>query len=328
MQIGPYPLENPVLLAPMAGITDGPFRSLCRRFGAALAFSEMVSANPLLRHTAKSVKRRDHQGESGLRAVQLVGADPRDLAAAARFNVDQGAQVVDINMGCPARKVCNVRAGSALLQDEGLVGRILDAVVAAVTVPVTLKIRTGWDPAHRNGVAVARLAEAAGIQALTVHGRTRACRFAGAVEYDTMAAIKKAVRIPVIANGDIDSPVKARRVLDATGADAVMIGRAAQGRPWIFGQIARYLETGQEQAAPTLGERQQVVLHHLDALYRFYGEAAGVRIARKHLAWYTGDLAGSEAFRKRVNAEASAGGQRNLTAAYLGALVQEGAMAA
>lgn len=328
MQIGPYQLENPVLLAPMAGITDGPFRSLCRHFGAALAFSEMVSANPLLRHTTKSVKRRDYQGESGLRAVQLVGADPRELAEAARFNVDQGAEVVDINMGCPARKVCNVRAGSALLQDETLVGRILDAVVAAVTVPVTLKIRTGWDPAHRNGVAVARLAEAAGIQALTVHGRTRACRFNGPVEYDTMAAIKKAVGIPVIANGDIDSPAKARRVLDATGADAVMIGRGAQGRPWIFGQMARFLETGRHQAPPGPGKIRQVVLHHLDALHHFYGEAVGVRIARKHLAWYTRDLPGSTAFRKRVNAQESATAQRYLTDAYLRGIAQEGAMAA
>ncbi|MDZ7751652.1 MAG: tRNA dihydrouridine synthase DusB [Gammaproteobacteria bacterium] len=328
MQIGPYQLQNKVLLAPMAGITDGPFRSLCRRFGAALAFSEMVSANPSLRYTAKSVKRRDYQHESGLRAVQLVGTAPRDLAQAACFNVDQGAELVDINMGCPAKKVCNVRAGSALLQDEALVGRILDAVVAAVTVPVTLKIRTGWDPAHRNGVAIARLAEAAGIQALTVHGRTRACRFTGPVEYDTIAAIKGAVGIPVIANGDIDSPAKARRVLEATGADAVMIGRAAQGRPWIFGQIARYLETGRVGAAPTLAAIRQVVLAHLDALHDFYGEAMGVRIARKHLAWYTTDLAGSLAFRKRVNSEESARAQRRLTNAYLSGLVRGEAMAA
>lgn len=301
MQIGPYSLSPPVFLAPMAGVSDQPFRQLCRRLGAGLAVSEMVSADPRLWDSRKTRLRRDHAGEVEPRSVQILGADPRAMAEAARFNADQGAQLIDLNMGCPARKVCGAQAGSALLRDEALVGRILDAVVAAVTIPVTLKIRTGWDRTRRNGVAIARIAEQAGIQALAVHGRTRACGYSGDVDYASIRAIKQAVTIPVIANGDIDRPAKARWVLDFTGADAVMIGRGAQGRPWIFREIGHFLATGEPLPPPAPADISAWVAAHLQSLYAFYGERAGVRIARKHLAWYSQPWPDSAAFRARIN---------------------------
>jgi tRNA-dihydrouridine synthase B len=270
----------------MAGVTDRPFRQLCRRFGAGLAVSEMLTSDIGLWQSRKSMTRRDHRGESGPISVQIAGSDPAMMAAAARASVEAGAQIIDINMGCPAKKVCNRAAGSALLRDEPLVRGILEAVVAAVEVPVTLKIRTGWSPESRNGVTIARLAEACGIRALAVHGRTRACRFTGPVEYDTIRAIKAAVSIPVLANGDIDSPEKAAAVIAHTGADGVMVGRAAQGRPWLCGQIARYLDDGVLIDEPSADEQRLILLQHLDALHDFYGEAQGVRIARKHVGWY------------------------------------------
>lgn len=316
MRIGPYLLSGPVLLAPMAGVTDRPFRQLCRRLGAAAAASEMVSAQAHLWDSDKTRRRLDHAGEDSPRIVQIAGADPAQMADAARFNADRGAQVIDVNMGCPAKKVCNVMAGSALLRDERLVARILEAVVRAVPVPVTLKLRTGWDPARRNGVTIARIAEAAGVQALAVHGRTRACAFTGEAEYDILRAIKAAVSIPVIANGDITSPEKARQVLAYSGADAVMIGRAAQGRPWIFREIAYHLATGRHLPAPSSGEVREILLGHLEALYAFYGEALGVRVARKHLSWYCRGHPRSGSFWERVNRVESAGEQRRLAAAY------------
>jgi tRNA-dihydrouridine synthase B len=283
-------------------VTDRPFRQLCKRLGAGYAVSEMVASKPELRGTAKSRRRTDHAGEVEPIAVQIAGADPAAMAEAARHNVGNGAQIIDINMGCPAKKVCNVAAGSALLQNEALVAAIVAAVVRAVDVPVTLKIRTGWDAGHRNAVRIARIAEDAGIRALAVHGRTRACAFVGPVEYDTIRAVKAAVGIPVIANGDIGTPERARHVLDYTGADAVMIGRAAQGRPWIFREIRHYLDHGAHLPAPTVAEARAVIAEHLADHYAFYGEEAGVRIARKHLGWYTQQLAGGEAFRREVNA--------------------------
>jgi tRNA-dihydrouridine synthase B len=302
MRIGPYTLPNNLAVAPMAGVTDRPFRQLCRRLGAGYAVSEMVASNPQLRGTDKSRRRIDHAGEVAPIAVQIAGADPRQMADAARYNVDQGAQIIDINMGCPAKKVCSAAAGSALLANAELVAAILDAVVAAVAVPVTLKIRTGPNPSYRNAVAIALLAQEAGVAALTVHGRTRACAFVGAVEYDTIAAVKRAVAIPVIANGDIATPEHAQAVLLHTGADGVMIGRAAQGRPWIFREIAHYLATGQRLPPPTVAEARALIVAHLDDHYDFYGEPAGVRIARKHLGWYTEALAGGAALRQEANA--------------------------
>ncbi len=301
MRIGPYAVTPPVALAPMAGVSDRPFRLICRRFGAGYAVSEMVSANSLLWASEKTRRRIDHQGEPEPRAVQIMGADPRMLAEAARYNVDHGAQIIDINMGCPAKKVCNVAAGSALLRDEALVGRILDAVVNAVTVPVTLKIRTGWDRNHKNGVRIARIAEAAGIQALAVHGRTRADAYRGEAEYETIAAIVAEVTIPVFANGDIDSPQKAARVLAETGAAGVMIGRAAQGNPWIFRRIHHYLAHGEDLPPPRAEAVLAVLEEHLLALYDFYGEERGVRIARKHIAWYTKGFRGGAAYRRAIN---------------------------
>ncbi len=309
MRIGPHTLPNNLAVAPMAGVTDRPFRQLCKRLGAGYAVSEMVASNPQLRGTAKSRRRTDHTGEVAPIAVQIAGADPRQMADAARYNVDHGAQIIDINMGCPAKKVCNAAAGSALLADEKLVAQILAAVVAAVAVPVTLKIRTGPNPGWRNAVAVARIAEANGVAALTVHGRTRACAFVGAVEYDTIAAVKRAVGLPVIANGDIATPVEAGAVLLHTGADAVMIGRAAQGRPWIFREIAHYLATGAHLPPPTVAEARTLIVAHLADHYDFYGEEAGVRIARKHLGWYTAALAGGAAFRGESNAAVTAAEQ-------------------
>ena len=328
MQIGPYTIAPNLVLAPMAGVTDKPFRLLCKRLGAGLAVSEMTTADPRLWHTRKSRQRMDHVDEPAPVSVQIAGHDPLMLAEAARYNVDHGAQIIDINMGCPAKKVCNVWSGSALLQDEALVGRILDAVVRAVGVPVTLKIRTGWNRDNRNGVAIAKLAESAGIAALAVHGRTRADLYNGEAEYDMIAAIKSAIRIPVLANGDIDSPHKAGAVLAATGADAVMIGRAAQGRPWIFGEIAHYLATGTLLPAKRPDEVAAILLEHLDALYAFYGELQGLRIARKHLGWYAKDHPESAGFRAIVNRAETATEQQRLTRNYFDALSAGYALAA
>jgi tRNA-dihydrouridine synthase B len=301
MHIGPHQLNSNLIVAPMAGVTDRPFRQLCKRLGAGMAVSEMVASDPRLWTTQKSRRRTDHRGEVDPISVQIAGADPRLMAEAAKHNVEQGAQIIDVNMGCPAKKVCNVAAGSALLKDEELVHRILDAVVGAVNVPVTLKIRTGWDQHHRNAVRVARIAQSAGVRALAVHGRTRACGFAGEAEYATIAAVKSHVSIPVMANGDIDSPEKAKRVLDETRADAIMIGRAAQGRPWIFREIGHYLATGERLPPPSVFEVCRMLVDHLHELHAFYGDEAGVRIARKHICWYTRELAGSAAFRQDIN---------------------------
>jgi len=312
MRIGPLQLENNLLLAPMAGVTDRPFRQLCRRLGAGMAVSEMISSNSALRASRKTLRRLDFEGESGPVSVQIMGADPATMAEAARINVANGARIIDINMGCPAKKVCKVAAGSALLMDPPLVKRILEAVVQAVEVPVTLKIRTGWDPQHRNGVEIARIAEASGIQALAVHGRTRACGYSGNAEYETIRQIKQAIRIPVIANGDIDSPEKAQQVLAQTGADALMIGRAAQGRPWIFREILDFLRTGEKHSAPQPGWIRAILLQHLENLYEFYGEFQGVRVARKHIAWYSRTQPGGALFRQRINNTDSAEKQKAL----------------
>ncbi len=309
MRIGPYTLPNNLVVAPMAGVTDRPFRQLCKRFGAGYAISEMVASNPRLRDTEKSLLRTDHRGEVAPIAVQIAGADPTQMAEAARYNVERGAQIIDINMGCPAKKVCNVAAGSALLGNETLVAAILEAVVRAVDVPVTLKIRTGRDISNRNALVIARIAERAGVQALAVHGRTRACGFVGPVEYDTIRAVKQVVAIPVIANGDIASPEHAKDVLDYTGADGVMIGRAAQGRPWIFREIRHFLDHGSPAPPPTVEEAHAAIIVHLADHYAFYGESAGARIARKHLAWYTQDLAGAGVFRREINTTETADAQ-------------------
>jgi tRNA-dihydrouridine synthase B len=286
IQIGPYRLPGSVLLAPMAGVTDRPFRILCRHFGAALAPAEMLSADQRLWSSAKSQRRMDHDGEPEPRVVQLVGSEPAELAAAARMNVALGAQIIDINMGCPAKKVCNRDAGSALLADETLIGRILEAVVSAVTVPVTLKIRTGVEPARRNAARVASIAQSCGIAALTIHGRTRADHFRGSAEYDTIRAARSALSIPLIANGDIKSALDARAVLDFTGAQGVMVGRAAQGAPWIFRDVNAQLVQGTNAAPLLRAYKTQIILQHLESLYAFYGEYTGLRMARKHLAWY------------------------------------------
>jgi tRNA-dihydrouridine synthase B len=310
MRIGAHALGNGLFVAPMAGITDRPFRRLARRFGAALAVSEMVSARPELRESRKTRLRLDHAGEPGPVSVQIAGADPQLLADAARLNVAGGADIIDINMGCPAKKVCNVHAGSALLEDEALVARILEAVVAAVDVPVTLKIRTGPAPERRNAVRIARIAEAAGVQALAIHGRTRACAFGGQAEYESIAEVKSRVRIPVIANGDVHTPEDAKRVLEATGADGVMVGRAAQGRPWLFREIAHYLATGERLAPPPAREIGAVLVEHLDGLYDLYGGEHGARVARKHIGWTVRALPGGEALRSSVNGLQVADAQR------------------
>jgi len=301
MQIGPHVLRNNLIVAPMAGVTDRPFRQLCKAMGAGMAVSEMISSNAQLWNTTKSRRRTDHQGEVDPISVQIAGADPVAMAQAARYNADRGAQIIDINMGCPAKKVCNVAAGSALLQDEPLVGRILDAVVAAVDIAVTLKIRTGWDLRNRNAVRIAQIAQSAGVKALSIHGRTRACAFIGEVEYDTIADVKSRIGIPVIANGDIDSPEKAREVLRRTGADALMIGRAAQGRPWIFREIEHYLKYGCHLPAPRIPEIRDVLVQHLHDLYALYGDHGGVRVARKHIGWYVRGLVGALEFRQTMN---------------------------
>ncbi|MDO8845140.1 tRNA dihydrouridine synthase DusB [Methylicorpusculum sp.] len=290
MQIGPYTLDSPLILAPMAGVTDLPFRNLCKVLGAGLAVSEMVTSKPDLQQHKKTLLKSEQTGETGLRSVQILGTDPTHMAEAAKINVDRGAQIIDINMGCPAKKVCSVAAGSALMRDEALVSQILEAVVNAVSVPVTLKMRTGWDPQNRNALAIATIAETAGIAALTIHGRTRACKFSGHAEYETIRQIKEAVRIPVIANGDITCPQKAHEVLSYTGADALMIGRGAQGNPWIFKEIDHYLQTGSVLKRPDVLQLKNTVMEHLDQLYSFYGNLTGVRIARKHIGWYFGHL--------------------------------------
>lgn len=301
MKIGPYHLRNNLIVAPMAGVTDRPFRQLCKAMGAGMAVSEMVSSNSLLWGSDKTRRRANHDGEVEPVSVQIAGADPRMMAEAARYNVDNGAQIIDINMGCPAKKICNVMAGSALLQNENLVGQILNSVIHAVNVPVTLKIRTGWDKDSRNATRIAKIAEDAGIQALAIHGRTRACGYSGEAEYDTIAEVKTRISIPVIANGDITSPEKAKYVLEKTGADGLMIGRAAQGKPWIFREIGHYLETGSFLQQPEVTEIHSVLMAHLRDLFEFYGEATGVRMARKHISWYTKGLAGSAAFRHSMN---------------------------
>jgi tRNA-dihydrouridine synthase B len=319
MRIGPYLIDPPIGLAPMAGVTDKPFRQLCKRLGAGLATTEMTTSDPRLWTTRKSLRRMDHAGEPDPVSVQIAGYDPAMLAEAARYNADAGAQIIDINMGCPAKKVCNVYAGSALLQDEALVARILAAVLGAVEVPVTLKIRTGWNRDNRNGVRIARIAEDAGIAALAVHGRTRADLYEGEAEYDTIAAIKQSVSMPVLANGDADTPQKARRILDYTKCDGLLIGRAAQGRPWIFREIAHFLATGAELPPPTEAEVCAILVEHLENLYAFYGEPQGVRIARKHLGWYAKDRPENSTFRAVVNRAESAAEQLRLTRDYFDA---------
>lgn len=321
MRIGPYSIAPNVILAPMAGVTDKPFRQLCKRLGAGLAVSEMTISDPRFWKTSKSLHRMDHDGEPAPISVQIAGTEPDELADAARYNVEHGAQIIDINMGCPAKKVCNAWAGSALMRDEALVARILAAVVGAVDVPVTLKIRTGWNADNRNAPAIAKIAEDCGIAALAVHGRTRDQHYTGTAEYDTIAEIKSLLKIPVSANGDIDSPQKAKFVLDHTGCDAVMIGRAAQGRPWIFREVAHYLATGEELPPPSLREIRDILLGHLHALHAFYGEPQGVRIARKHLGWYAKDRPENEAFRHVVNRAETAEAQIALTRDYFDALV-------
>jgi tRNA-dihydrouridine synthase B len=301
VHIGSYQLKNNIFVAPMAGVTDRPFRQLCKDLGAGYAVSEMAASNPKLWETEKSTRRTNHDGEMEPKAVQIAGADPKMLAECAKYNVDKGAQIIDINMGCPVKKVCNAWCGSALLQDEKLVGEILDAVVAAVDVPVTLKFRTGWDRANKNALQIARIAESAGIAMLTLHGRTRADGYKGDAEYETIAAVKAQARIPVVANGDITTPEKAKYVLEVTGADAIMVGRAAQGRPWIFREIDHYLKTGTYLPAPLVSEVKALLDRHLREHYVFYGEFMGVRTARKHIGWYVEDLVDGEAFRQQMN---------------------------
>ncbi|MEE9354623.1 MAG: tRNA dihydrouridine synthase DusB [Methylococcaceae bacterium] len=286
MQIGSVSLQYNFFLAPMAGITDRPFRQLCKEYGAGLAVSEMVSTNPQLRHHRRTLLKADHTGEREPRVVQILGADPKIMADAAIHNVRYGAQIIDINMGCPAKKVCSVAAGSSLLKNEALVKRILDSVVNAVDVPVTLKMRTGWEKSQRNAVKIAQIAENSGISALTIHGRTRECAFTGHAEYDTIKAVKQAVKIPVIANGDIVTPQQAKAVLEYTQADAIMIGRGAQGRPWLFKEMTYFFETGQLLSAPKPNDILTILLTHLEGLYHFYGSSMGVRIGRKHIKWY------------------------------------------
>lgn len=325
MHIGPYELPNALFVAPMAGVTDRPFRQLCRRFGAGYAVSEMVTSRKDLWHTLKTSRRANHDGEPGPIAVQIAGTEPGMMAEAAAYNIERGAQIVDINMGCPAKKVCNKWAGSALMQDEVLALSIIEAVVAACEpqgVPVTLKMRTGWCQSEKNALSLARAAEQAGVQMVTVHGRTREQGYKGQAEYDTIAAVKAALRIPVVANGDIDSPEKALDVLQATGADALMIGRAAQGRPWIFREIAHYLATGVHLAAPMVVEVQRALLEHLQDHYNLYGEYTGVRSARKHIGWYVKDLPGGDMFRAAINPLETARQQLDAVQGYFDGLAQ------
>ena len=325
MHIGPYALPNPLLVAPMAGVTDRPFRILCKKLGAGYAVSEMVTSRPDLWNSLKTSRRADHTGEPGPIAVQIAGTDAQMMADAARYNMDRGADIIDINMGCPAKKVCNKWAGSALMQDEALAIGIVQAVVDACAprnVPVTLKMRTGWCQTHKNALRIARAAEQAGVQMVTVHGRTREQGYKGLAEYDTMAEVKAALQIPVVANGDIDSPEKAQAVLRHTGADALMIGRAAQGNPWIFREIRHYLSTGEQLAPPLVSEVRRVLVEHLQDHYQLYGEFTGVRSARKHIGWYTRGLPGAEAFRARMNALDDAADQVRAVEDFLDGLHQ------
>ncbi|AHG63121.1 tRNA dihydrouridine synthase DusB [Advenella mimigardefordensis] len=328
MQIGNWSLPNPVFVAPMAGVTDRPFRQLCKQLGAGYAVSEMAASNPALWESVKTSRRLNHDGEIDPIAVQIAGADPAMLAEAAVFNIGKGARIIDINMGCPVKKVCHVASGSALLRDEDLVARILETVVAACRpfdVPVTLKTRTGWDRENRNALRIARLAENAGIAALTLHGRTRCDLYTGHAEYDTIASVKAAINIPVIANGDITDPVKAKYVLDYTGADAIMVGRAAQGNPWIFAEINHYLQTGTFLPPPSWGHMRDVLLAHLDHHYAFYGEYTGVRTARKHIGWYIGSLPEAELFRQQMNRLESCQAQYNAVNQWFTKLINESA---
>jgi len=324
MHIGPYQLANNLIVAPMAGVTDKPFRQLCKRFGAGHAVSEMITADQSLRLTKKTQRRADFDGELAPISVQIAGSDPEQLALAARYQVENGAQIVDINMGCPAKKVCNKLAGSALLQNEALVGEILDAVVNAVDVPVTLKTRLGYCNGEENILRVAKMAEAAGIAALAIHGRTREDMYNGAARYALIREVKQSIRIPVIANGDIDSPQKAAEVLRETGADAIMVGRAAQGRPWLFREIAHYLASGELLPQPAVAEIRDVLTEHLDGLYRHYGEYSGCRIARKHIAWYTKGLRGGNEFRQAMYKLESTTEQQQATRAFFDQLLQAG----
>ncbi len=328
MQIGPYKLDNNLILAPMAGVTDLPFRKLCRSFGAGMAVSEMVTTDASLRGTRKTVLRLDHSDEPGPVSVQIVGTDPEVMAEAARVNIDHGAQIIDINMGCPAKKVCKVAAGSALMKNPALVQSILESVVSAVDVPVTLKIRTGWDTETRNALEIAHIAQESGIQALAIHGRTRACGYSGEAEYETIGEVKSQVIIPVIANGDIDSPEKAKQVLTFTNADAVMVGRAAQGQPWIFRDIDHYLKNGSKITPFKMEKVKNILLKHLDNLYAFYGEYLGVRIARKHIGWYSKTQPQSAAFRKTINQVETPEEQLTLIEAYFNSLLEHQGKAA
>ncbi len=326
MHIGHIPLANRLFVAPMAGVTDRPFRQLCKALGAGYAVSEMVTSRKDLWNSLKTSRRANHEGEPGPIAVQIAGTEAQMMAEAAVYNVERGAQIIDINMGCPAKKVCNKWAGSALMQDESLAVSIAQAVVEACAphgVPVTLKMRTGWCQEHKNAVALARQFEAVGIQMLTVHGRTREQGYKGQAEYDTIAAVKAAVRVPVVANGDITSPEKARDVLAATGADAIMIGRAAQGRPWIFREIGHFLTTGEHLAPPLVVEVRRLLLEHLEDHYRLYGELTGVRSARKHIAWYLRALPGGEVFRQHINTIEDCAAQWQAVVDYLDALAQQ-----
>jgi tRNA-dihydrouridine synthase B len=327
MRIGPYLLANNLFVAPMAGVTDRPFRKLCKQLGAGYAVSEMVTSRRDLWHTLKTSRRADHQGESGPIAVQIAGTDGPMMAEAARYNIERGAQIIDINMGCPAKKVCNKWAGSALMQDEPLALSIVEAVVQACEpfqVPVTLKMRTGWCDSHKNAVRLAQAAQSVGVQMITVHGRTREQGYKGEAEYDTIAEVKAAVSVPVVANGDIDSPHKALQVLQRTGADALMIGRAAQGRPWIFREIAHFMQTGHLLAPPLVEEVRRLLQEHLQEHYSLYGEFIGVRSARKHIAWYIRGLPGADAFRVAMNRLEDCAAQQHAVDGYLDQLAQLG----
>ena len=328
MFIGPYKISNQVVLAPMAGVTDRPFRQLCKQLGAGLAVSEMVSSNSLLWGSEKTKRRANHEGEVDPISVQIMGTEPAMMATAAKHNADNGAQIIDINMGCPAKKVCNVLAGSALMQNESLVKDILEAIVEAVDIPVTLKIRTGWDTDSRNALNIAKIAEQSGIQALAIHGRTRACMYKGDAEYDTIADVKSRISIPVMANGDITTPEKAKFVLDYTGADAVMIGRAAQGRPWIFREIDHFLQTGQIMPSPNSTEIRDILLGHLANLYEFYGEYTGIRMARKHISWYSKGQKHGAAFRQAVNKAETIEKQLEMTQNFFNTMIDREEIAA
>jgi len=333
MQIGPYQLSSPVFLAPMAGVTDRPFRQLCRQMGAGLVVSEMVTSEPHLRNSRKTRLRMDHQGEAEPICVQIAGTEPEKMADAAKFNMDNGAQIIDINMGCPAKKVCNVAAGSALMKDEKRISKILKAVVESVDIPVTLKMRTGWDHDNRNAPIIARIAEDSGIQMLSMHGRTRADAYKGEAEYETIAAVKQQINIPLVANGDVNSAEKAKQVMDYTGAEAIMIGRAAQGRPWVFREINHYLKTGKILAPPSQQEVSEILQGHLANLYDFYGERHGVRIARKHIGWYCkshqfGDDEQLKQFRQHINRVEDAQQQLDEVTAFFNLKTKNGPIAA